>query len=99
MDDLISRQDIYEKLIYDTTKTISLGCGTEYVVMWRIADAINEAPAVDAVPVVHGRWERAFNLKPSCSVCGEYHLYSWSDHKNCNFCPNCGATIDGGNDG
>ena len=60
---------------------------------------IKNAPTVDAEPVVHGRWERCFNLKPSCSVCGEYHLYSWSDHKNCNYCPNCGAKMNGGNDG
>ena len=49
----------------------------------------------DVAPVVQGRWEKAENLKPKCSVCGEYHLYAWADFKKCNYCPNCGARMDG----
>ena len=45
--------------------------------------------------VKHGRWEKADNLKPKCSVCGEYHLFAWPDYKNCNYCPNCGAKMEG----
>jgi hypothetical protein len=56
---------------------------------------IDDAPTIEAEPVRHGRWEKADNLKPKCSVCGEFHLYSWPDHKKCNYCPNCGAKMDG----
>ena len=59
-----------------------------------IIEALDNAPTIDAEPVRHGRWEKADNLKPKCSVCGEFHLYSWTDHKKCNFCPNCGAKMD-----
>ena len=59
---------------------------------------VAEMPAADVAPVRHGRWEKASNLEPKCSVCGEYHLYAWPDHKNCNYCPNCGAKMDGGAD-
>lgn len=34
------------------------------------------------------------NRKPRCSACGKYHLTSWSDHKKCNYCPNCGSEIN-----
>lgn len=51
--------------------------------------------AADVAPVRRGRWEKCDNLKPKCSVCGEYHLYAWSDYRKCNYCPNCGAKMDG----
>ena len=59
-----------------------------------------EGDAVDAVEVVHGRWEKdepdkCGNRKPRCSVCGEYHLAWWADYTHCNYCPNCGAKMDG----
>lgn len=67
-------------------------------------ELVKAAPAVDAVPVVHGWWvmrnpDKYGYTKPKCSVCGEYHLSDWSDYTNCNYCPNCGAKMDGGNDG
>ena len=57
---------------------------------------IEEAPAVDAVPVVHGRWE-SVEAKPrliySCSVCGEKWAYGAIFYMK--YCPNCGAKMDG----
>ena len=52
---------------------------------------IAEAPAVDAVPVRRGRWERQ-ELAPTsylfCSECGfPKKRGTW------NFCPNCGADM------
>jgi hypothetical protein len=57
-------------------------------------DCIGYCPTVDAVEVVHGRWEdvalRFNQTKEKCSVCGGIvyaHGY--------NYCPNCGAKMDG----
>ena len=58
---------------------------------------VDKIPSADVAPVRHGRWEKAENLKPKCSACGEYHLYAWPDYIKCNYCPNCGAKMDGGN--
>ena len=60
---------------------------------------LEDAPTVDAVEVVHGRWQQGDNLKPKCSICGKYELYSWADHSRCNYCPNCGAIMDGAENG
>ena len=65
---------------------------------------IDRLPTVNAVEVVHGRWEKGEadkhgNRKPKCSVCGEYHLAWWSDYTHCNYCPNCGAKMDGDGNG
>ena len=67
-------------------------------------DRANRQPTVDAVEVVHGRWEKeepdkCGNRKPKCSVCGKYHLAWWSDYTHCNYCPNCGAKMDGDGNG
>ena len=69
-----------------------------------VGDLIIEAPTVDAVEVVHGRWEirsnpyRVFAHEYACSVCGGYkHKLSY-EHENMNYCPNCGAKMDGDGD-
>lgn len=51
---------------------------------------IFDLPTIDAVPVVHGKWVLV-NSSISCSVCGEPNM-EW------NYCPNCGAKMDGGKD-
>ena len=65
--------------------------------------AIGKLPAADVVAVVHGRWDDSGRYTfPSgaaavrCTNCGcaltesEYHLNNW------NYCPVCGAKMDGG---
>ena len=62
-----------------------------------ISDVIN-APTVDAVEVVHGRWEKQQGLY-SCSECGKTCPYDVQAdtimYWTCNYCPNCGAKMDG----
>ena len=59
---------------------------------------IREMPAADVAEVVHGRWiptEYPFmNECEDCSSCGYRTLYG----NGYDYCPNCGAKMDGGND-
>ena len=66
-----------------------------------ILDLVDSVPTVDAVPVVHGRWE--YDLPTintygqlRCSICNWWTLDrsvdSWYS-----YCPNCGAKMDGDN--
>ena len=63
---------------------------------------INSIPAADVAPVVHGRWDDSGRYTfpgggtaVRCTECGcaltvsEYHLNNW------NYCPVCGAKMDG----
>ena len=81
-----------------------------------IRSTIDDAPTVDAVEVVHGRWEDG-----RCSNCNEEALstswdepiydYDWEEnlryaytetHKEyhlTDYCPNCGAKMDGDGNG
>ena len=61
---------------------------------------LQEQPTVDAVPVVHGEWEQLCDPYFSktiptisrCTACGKkYNLPNISY----NYCPNCGAKMDG----
>jgi len=52
-------------------------------------------PKVDAVEVVHGRWIRRHN-ETKCSRC---KFIYYSNHDDFNYCPNCGAKMDGDGNG
>lgn len=51
--------------------------------------------AADAVPVVHGRWNMILRGNYECSVCGCIPYYA-GRIDTLNYCPNCGAKMDGG---
>lgn len=73
--------------------------------MWsetEIVLTINDAKTVDAVEVVHGRWEwlgpnRLVSecMCGTCSVCKVRSKYI----VNTDICPNCGAKMDGDGNG
>lgn len=69
----------------------------------RYVEEMQKLPAADVAPVVHGEWIMTLyttiskrgrvisNKKFACSECG----YS-NGRKQTNYCPNCGAKMDGG---
>lgn len=71
---------------------VKTGKSNEYLASMSLADV----PTVDAVEVVHGRWEYHW-FDSYCSVCG------WENRADrvtrCRddypYCPNCGAKMDG----
>lgn len=76
-------------------------CGD--TVAWNICADIKAIPAADVAPVVHARWDDSGrytfpggSTAVRCTKCGcaltesEYHLQNW------NYCPVCGAKMDGG---
>ena len=58
---------------------------------------IQEQPTVDAVEVVHGEWidGRPF-VNSRWKVCSVCHQTAPEPHAGYNYCPNCGAKMDGG---
>ena len=62
-----------------------------------VAEMLNNAPTIDAEPVRHGEWVKHPDESCSlfngweCSACGQIV----SGGKG-NYCPNCGAKMDGG---
>ena len=57
-------------------------------------DLVEDAPTIEAAPVVHGKWvrkETGGGLLAICNSC-KYPVSWW--HRT-NFCPHCGARMDG----
>lgn len=54
---------------------------------------LDEIPADDVAPVVHGRWVRK-KWTFVCPNCDYVDAYPFDDRYN--YCPNCGAKMDGG---
>lgn len=68
----------------------------------RVKTLLLRQPAADVAEVVYGRWIKDdflsddVNNAEKCSQCGE--LIGWFGNLP-NYCPNCGAKMDGGNNG
>lgn len=88
MGDLIERNKLLDSLPKNNT-----------VLSLDVRRIVVDAPAVDAAPVVHGRWitrKGKWFSYFQCSVCGEKISYPTADGKALtNYCPNCGAKMDG----
>lgn len=83
MVEYIDREAALMKLMQD-------GCNAKNL------QSISDIPAADVVPVVHGQW----NADETCSLCGEKSTEGLDATKwnywLPNYCPNCGAKMDGG---
>lgn len=78
---------------------LNFGSVSHAVIANRLLDSI---PAADVVEVVHGRWEwykspvcLSGDLYCRCSICGESDPWQMTTRGHANYCPNCGAKMDG----
>ena len=59
---------------------------------------LNQFPAADVAPIRHGRWVSVpYKLARVCSVCNRDEPYKFADIDAdvYDYCPNCGAKMDG----
>lgn len=99
----INREELVEWLKRIPLKDLSDGRGLCRIIMEEdFKRAIRTIPAgtiIDVAPVVPGRWiEDHDYLK--CAECGVMVKWDFTffDIGNWNYCPNCGAKMDGGED-
>ena len=75
-------------------------------ICFAISIFIEEMQAADVQPVVHGKWDTHDVVKVLCSgktldgfcqceACGDVFPLAYSEY---NYCPNCGARMDGDTD-
>lgn len=76
----------------------SLGCRYIGIGLSMALQRLDGFPQMDVVPVVHARWQNRSCGYANCSRCGWEHPEKdkagyYVAH---NYCPNCGAKMDGG---
>ena len=49
---------------------------------------VEDAPAIEAIPIIHGYWEIVWDNTFKCSICGEISCCKG------NYCSDCGARMD-----
>lgn len=83
----IAREMAIETLYYNVDETCSA-----------VVSDFEAIPAADVAEVVHGRWidngSNGYKWAFICSKCGYIDGYPFDDRYN--FCPDCGAKMDGG---
>lgn len=70
-----------------------LHCDFPYLSEVTLEELIDDAPTVDAIPVVHGHWEMIWHIYfhqelPVCSHCRKFVFARFA------YCPLCGALMD-----
>ena len=79
--------------IYDAVeRRYQISSGVEHRCERDFLDLICSADTVDAVEVVHGRWKQARYTEAPLYICSNCDKPEYKTH---NYCPNCGAKMDG----
>lgn len=98
MDDYI-RRDIVLEIINTVDDKNGFARYEDYCVLF---DEIDTMPAADVQPVKRGEWAaynrdcRGYADCFKCSCCENYvHVYCWQKQCDYDYCPHCGARMDG----
>lgn len=89
MAEYISREDAVDELQVKVFHNLT----DEY---YGTMQVLNELPAADVVPVVHAKWIPYRCDMYECSACGRIHTSFDNEECDANYCPHCGAKMDGG---
>ena len=101
MSEYISREATIKRI----KEVYCVGCNSDHGVRCRACgtgdaiDIIDDAPAADVAPVVHGRWVSVAGKRDRiCSRClhNEPYKNADDDAEVFEFCPHCGAKMNGG---
>lgn len=96
------RRDIVLEIINTVNDTGGFAGYADYCVLF---DEIDTMPAANVQPVKHGKWEYYKNNgifdTHKCTLCGEkYEMYmDIEPTTKYKYCPNCGARMDGEQNG
>jgi hypothetical protein len=94
MDEYISREEVVEE-IKSRISTAENAWESGYnTAMAEIREWIKRIPSADVQPVKHGRWINEGFLNIYCSNCSKTPD-GWPTPMQTDYCPNCGARMDG----
>lgn len=108
MSDLISKKALIK--VIETIEARRGNDNSSLIEQGEVLDLIEETNTIDAVPVVHGDWSDGADIIEArlhrhyfrCKVCHKFAdsfiggTENWWCSEKPNYCPNCGAKMDGG---
>lgn len=108
---IVYRGEVYQAIEDERIKTLPAVLNNRYMDgvhdglknALRALAKVNDISTADVAPVKHGRWiDDKVSFYLGCSECGcflEYAVDTFIDNgDHYNYCPNCGARMDGGAD-
>lgn len=101
MAEYINREELLKDIDDSVRFSTRNGVSAELRGAHKIVDCIHSAPSADVVEVVHGRWKIKTDDYDCeymmCSCCKEefYPVDADTVDTTPNYCPNCGAKMDG----
>ena len=90
MAEYIQRSYIRKMAMFEMAYTMETE--TDAAVVLRMID---DAPAADVAPVVHGRWNVIEGRRLDNAICSNCGRRFQAYYESYSFCPNCGAKMDG----
>lgn len=94
MADYIDRQEVIKKLEELDSRLMRGHYADECAGVTMANSIVQNVPAADVKPVVHGHWKQVDETKCRCSNCDIIALIGLYPHGDKNYCPNCGAKMD-----
>lgn len=89
---LIDAEALKHKRVIATYGDLEQGLEEREVVY---VEDIDNAPTIEAKPVVHAHWDEVSGGRIICTSCGNYPLYDYFGRiKLSSRCPTCGAQMD-----
>lgn len=98
MAEYIDRLKVLKEMHCSHTLPFFIGHRTDEDIMFcQMLDIVTEQPTADVVEVKHGKWIYK-GIADMCSVCGRWLVIEQAS-ADLNYCPHCGAKMDGGSHG
>ena len=82
-----------EATLREIERREALMVGDKRVSVDAMKSFIKNRPDADVAPVVHARWITSHDEFCACSICKYPFYVGWNQT---NYCPHCGAKMDGG---
>ena len=92
-------REVLEKLLNERLEFLrkEYGCYDHYASGYAEAvELVEETPAADVAPVVHGTWKLLGNGDGVCDQCHMLQKHIWDDDNSQRYCGCCGAIMNGG---
>lgn len=90
--------DVFDGILKNAQEECKRNGGNfRFGVLNSVRENLANLPAVDAAPVVHGRWEPSNDYSGycRCSICHDVYVDpAWVLDSKWSFCQNCGAKMD-----